>query len=172
MNLADVNIRPATLEDAVAVQELRKNAWRARYANPDSGVTQDLIETKLAVLPLTSQAINYYDAMLDKIENRGKNLVAVMGGRVIGTVIYDDLSDATGDIGVFVADEYNGQGVGDKLLDRLVGDTTNSLQVIIFAKNPSREFYKRHGFVEEGAEKKHFFDDKVYLPTQKLVLKR
>jgi hypothetical protein len=49
-----MDIRAATVQDADAVQRLRKHAWRARYEHPQSGVTREVLETELAVLPPTS----------------------------------------------------------------------------------------------------------------------
>ncbi len=172
MDLTQLVIRPATKDDTLKVQEIRKRAWQARYVNPESGVTQKLLTTSLAKLPPDHNDIKHYHAMLNKPLNKNKNLVATLNGQVIGTVCYDSLESGIGDIGVFVADGFNDKGVGDKLLDKLIADTDNPLQVIIFAKNPSREFYKRHGFVEDDKEERHYFRDGVYLPTQTLKLSR
>jgi hypothetical protein len=50
--------------------------------------------------------------------------------------------------------------------------TENELQVEIFARNPSRNFYREHGFREAGPERRHYFTADVYLPTQVLRLVR
>ncbi len=171
-HLSKVLIRPATSEDTLAVQAIRKKAWQARYANPESGVTKELLASSLAKLPPSSEDIDHYHAMLAKPTNKNKNLVATLDDEIIGTVCYDTLENGMGDIGVFVAEGFNGKGVGDKLLESLKNKTDNTLQVIIFAKNPSREFYKKHGFVEVGREERHYFDRDTYLPTQVLRLNR
>jgi hypothetical protein len=62
--------------------------------------------------------------MLADPRNNGRNLVAVLDDRIIGAVTYD-CSDAS---------------------------TAEPLEVAIFARNPSREFYRRHGFREYGDE--------------------
>src|SRR5262249_33481351 len=133
-----MKIRSATEADAEAVQLLRKHAWRARYANPESGVTQSVLDNELAVLPPTDEDFARYRAMLAKPANRDRNLVAVIDDRVVGTVTYDFTDEGVGDIGVFVADPYNGTGVGDALLERLIKSTDEPLEVAIFARNPSR----------------------------------
>jgi len=170
MNVDNLEIRPATFEDALAVQVLRKHAWQARYVSPDTGVTKEILTTSLAKLPPSEDDLEHYRQMLDKPDNIGKNLVALLNGRIIGTVTYDTLEDDTGDIGVFVADDYNGKGVGDRLLDVLVSRSDNPLQVEIYARNPSRDFYKAHGFVEVGEESNHHFTEEAYLPVQTLRL--
>ena len=93
-------------------------------------------------------------------------------GTFVGTVTHDVLEDGTGDIGVFVADPWNGTGVGSRLLGALIAMTENDLQVEIFARNPSRAFYREHGFRESGPEERHYFTDDAYLPTQVLRLVR
>ena len=151
---------------------LRKLAWRARYAHPETGVTQSVLDNELAVLPPTSEDFARYRAMLARPTNRDRNLVAVTDGRVVGTVTYDRTDEGIGDIGVFVAADYDGTGVGDALLERLIANTGEPLQVEIFARNPSRLFYRRHGFREDGQEFKHEFRPGVSLPVQRLLLAR
>lgn len=169
---AGVDIRRATETDADAVQRLRKHAWRARYAHPETGVTQAVLEDELAVLPPTPADIARYRGMLAKPDNDGRNLVAVADGVIVGTVTYDRTDEGIGDIGVFVAAEFDGTGVGDALLERLIASTEEPLQVDIFARNPSRTFYRRHGFRELGAEFDHEFRPGVSLPVQRLRLAR
>lgn len=167
-----MEIRPATPQDADAVQRLRKHAWRARYAHPPTGVTREILETELAVLPPTDEDLQRYRAMLSDPDNDGRNLVAVLDGHVIGTVTYGRTGDGAGSIGVFVADELDGTGVGDALLETLIRATHEPLEVSIFAMNPSREFYRRHGFEEHGPEFLHEFRPGVGLPVQVLRLSR
>ena len=83
-----MDIRAATVQDADAVQRLRKHAWRARYAHPQTGVTREVLETELAVLPPTSAELAHYSSMLGDPRNAGRNLVALVDGRLAGTVTY------------------------------------------------------------------------------------
>lgn len=167
-----VDIRRANETDADAVQRLRKHAWRARYAHPETGVTRAVLDNELAVMPPTPADIIRYREMLSKPANRGRNLVAVADGVIVGTVTYDRTDEGIGDIGVFVAADFDGAGVGDALLERLIASTEEPLQVDIFARNPSRLFYRRHGFREQGAEFDHEFRPGVSLPVQRLRLAR
>jgi RimJ/RimL family protein N-acetyltransferase len=167
-----VVVRRAVEEDAVGVQQLRKHAWRARYLHPQTGVTREVLENELAVLPPTGDDLARYRSMLADPRNQGRNLVAVVDDRVVGTVTYDRSEEGVGEIGVFVADEFDGAGVGDALLDSLIATTAEPLEVAIFARNPSREFYRRHGFSEAGEEFEHRFRDGVSLPVQRLRLSR
>ena len=167
-----MDIRNATVADAEAVQRLRKHAWRARYAHPETGVTQYVLENELAVLPPADEDLARYRAMLAKPANRGRNLVAAVDGRIVGCVTYDRTDEGVGDIGVFVAEGLDGTGVGDALLDRLIASTLEPLEVAIFARNPSRAFYRRHEFREHGQEFDHEFRAGVSLPIQCLRLAR
>lgn len=170
MSNEQIEIRPVTEVDADAVQRLRKHAWRARYLHPETGVTQAVLENELAVLPPTDSDLAYYRAML--ADPRNRNFVALLDGDVVGTVTYGRSEDDVGSIGVFVAEGFDGTGVGDALLSSVVASTSESLEVIIFARNPSREFYRRHGFREHGPEFEHHFREGVSLPVQRLRLER
>jgi len=165
-----IEIRPATEVDADAVQRLRKHAWRARYLHPETGVTQAVLENELAVLPPTDSDLAHYRGML--ADPRNRNFVAVLDGHVVGTVTYGHSEGDVGSIGVFVAEGSDGTGVGDALLSSVIASTSESLEVIIFARNPSREFYRRHGFREDGPEFEHHFREGVSLPVQRLRLER
>lgn len=110
-----VEIRVATEADRDAVRTLREHAWRARYAHPETEVTQSLLENELAVLPPTAEELARYREMLAKPGNQARNLVAVVDGRVVGTVTYDRTEEGVGDVGVFVAAGFGGTGVGDAL---------------------------------------------------------
>ncbi len=49
VSLEGMEIRSASDADAEAVQRLKKHAWRACYAHPETGVTQSVLENELAV---------------------------------------------------------------------------------------------------------------------------
>ena len=61
--------------------------------------------------------------------------------------------DGVGNIEDLVDDEFSGRGIGDALLSALIPKSTEPLEAAICSlSNPSREFYRRHGFVEYGEE--------------------
>ena len=162
-----MEIRTATEKDIPQIQILRKLGWQDNYVNEETGVTKEILETELAKLPVPNSDIEYNKKILNDPANKDKNLVTVEGDKVIGVVFYD-----RGDIGVFVDRGHRGRGIGSRLLDELISRTDSEIEVTIFSKNPSRNLYKKHGFVEDGEEKIHTFREGVSLPTQKLVLKR
>jgi phosphinothricin acetyltransferase len=165
----DIIVRVATKDDAVRVQELRKTGWQDNYVYPEGGVTVELLRDKLAILPPPQEDLDYFVEMIGRPENKSKNLVAVCDGQVEGIVFYDTLDNGNGDIGVFVGRDHRGKGIGKKLLTELIKVSDRPLEVSIFALNKSRGLYKQYGFKEVGEEFKHYFDDSVYLPVQRLV---
>jgi len=168
-----MEIRPANINDAKKVQELRKLGWRDNYESPETGVTREILENDLAKLPVPDSDIKYFQKTLSNPESRKFNLVAIdENGEIIGVVFYELLPNGNGDIGVFVDREHRGKGVGTALLEELISRTTNDLEVTIFAKNRSRGLYKKCGFKEEGEEGTHVFKEGISLPILRLVLRR
>lgn len=94
------NLRVATSTDADAVQRLRKHAWRARYQHPQTGVTQQVLNDELAVLPPTGQDLERYRQMLNDPRNHERNLVVEVDSRIVGTVTYQRSDEGVGEIGV------------------------------------------------------------------------
>lgn len=170
--LSEVKVRQVTLADIGIAQKLRNIGWQDNYVNIESGVTRELLETKLATVPVPQSDIDYYTNMLKKPENKDKNLVAEYNGKIIGVIMYDTLESGNGDIGIFIDRAYRGMGIGSLLLNEQIKKTSSPLEVTIFAKNRSRNLYKRFGFIKVGEEDKHFFDKEVFLPIQRLVLSR
>jgi GNAT superfamily N-acetyltransferase len=163
----NIEIRPATEQDVLEMQTLRKEGWQDNYVNEETGVTKDILVNELATLPVPEPDLIYNKETLNQPINKGKSLVAVQEGKIVGVVFYDK-----GDIGVFVDRNQRGRGVGSMLLESLIRNTDSDIEVTIFAKNQSRNLYKKFGFVEEGEEGIHTFREGVALPIQKLVLRR
>lgn len=168
----DIQIRLAQEENVVTMQELRKTGWQDNYVNPETGVTKEVLETELAVLPPSEKDIEFGKSRLKNPTDGDKNLVAIKDEKVIGAVFYETLENGNGDIGVFIDRSARGEGIGTSLLAALIEKTSNDIEVTIFAKNRSRGLYKKHGFVEDGEERTHIFREGVSLPIQKLILRR
>lgn len=165
-------VRPANKNDAYRVQELRKLGWRDNYLYPQGGVTTQVLNERLAILPPSESDMDYFKETISKSQNAEKLLVAEIDGRVEGVIFYETLENGNGDIGVFVSKDYRGQKIGTQLLNELIARTTNTLEVTIFALNKSRNLYKQCGFVEDGEELNHYFDEATHLPIQRLILRR
>jgi hypothetical protein len=74
-------------------QRLREHAWCARYLHAETGVTQQVFEEELAVLPPTKSDLAHFASMLTKPCNAGRNLVAEHDGRVVGALTYGRASE-------------------------------------------------------------------------------
>lgn len=73
----DLEILPATEPDIQKIQELRKICWQDNYINPETEVTEEVLQTQLAKLPVSESDISYFrDHMLSNPENSPSNLVA------------------------------------------------------------------------------------------------
>jgi hypothetical protein len=70
--MLECSVRPATIDDVDTVQRLRKHAWRARYWHPETGVTQQVLDEELAVLPPTKSDLAHFAAMLTRSHRRGR----------------------------------------------------------------------------------------------------
>lgn len=171
MKRNQIIIRPAHQEDVYAMQTLRNMGWQDNFENPQTGVTQELLED-LAPLPPVQANIEYNRKIIENPNNASNNLVAEHDGLVIGVVFYEIRDNGEAETQVFVDRHYRGEHVGTMLLEELIARTKNTLFVNIFTQNPSRGLYKNFGFVEEGSEFAVNFNQTAYLPAQRLVLHR
>ena len=82
-------------------------------------------------------------------------LVAVAGSTVIGSVHVEPSRHGFGEIGMAVAREWRGRGVGSALLAAAIewarGHGLHKLCLSVFAHNTAAiALYNKHGFVDEG----------------------
>jgi len=88
-------------------------------------------------------------------------LVADTGSDVIGSVHVDASRHGFGEIGIAVAREWRGHGVGSALLaaaiERARAQGLHKLCLGVFAHNElAIALYRKHGFVEEGRRVKQY----------------
>jgi RimJ/RimL family protein N-acetyltransferase len=88
-------------------------------------------------------------------------LVAEAGGEVVGSIHISASRHGFGEIGMAVAHEWRGQGVGSALLaaatDWARDQGLHKLSLGVFAHNESAiGLYRKFGFVEEGRRIKHY----------------
>ena len=81
--------------------------------------------------------------------------VAVAGGEVIGSIHLDASRHGFGEIGMAVAREWRGRGVGSALLAAAIDEARRrGLHKLVLSVFPHNEaaiaLYRKHGFVEEG----------------------
>jgi ribosomal protein S18 acetylase RimI-like enzyme len=88
-------------------------------------------------------------------------LVAVAGGEIIGSVHVDRSRHGFGELGMAVANEWRGRGVGSALLAAAIEEAReyglHKLSLAVFAHNAAAiGLYRKYGFVEEGRRAKQY----------------
>lgn len=88
-------------------------------------------------------------------------IVAVAGDAVVGSIHVDASRHGFGEIGMAVAREWRGRGVGSALLAAAIADARarglHKLILSVFPHNAAAiALYRKHGFVEEGRRVKMF----------------
>lgn len=88
-------------------------------------------------------------------------LVAVAGNEIVGSLHVDATRFGYGEIGMAVAREWRGRGVGSALMTAAVEWArergVHKLSLGVFAHNRSAiALYEKFGFVEEGRRAKHY----------------
>ena len=93
--------------------------------------------------------------------NLDETLVAVAAGEVVGSIHIDASGFGFGEIGMAVAREWRGRGVGSALLAAAIDWARerglHKLSLSVFAHNEAAiALYRKFGFVEEGRRVKHY----------------
>jgi ribosomal protein S18 acetylase RimI-like enzyme len=88
-------------------------------------------------------------------------LVAVADGKVMGSIHVGTSGHGFGEIGMAVAREWRGRGVGSALMEAAIdwarAQGLHKLSLGVFAHNAAGlALYRRYGFVEEGRRVKHY----------------
>ena len=87
-------------------------------------------------------------------------LVAVVDGRIVGSIHVEDSKHGFGDIGMAVSREWRGRGVGSALMAAAIDDARrrglHKLALAVFPHNDAGiALYRKFGFVEEGRLVEH-----------------
>lgn len=88
-------------------------------------------------------------------------LVAVAGGEIVGSLSLEPSRFGVGEIGMAVAREWRGRGVGSGLLAAAIARARerglHKLSLSVFPHNAAAiSLYRKFGFVEEGRRIKHY----------------
>jgi ribosomal protein S18 acetylase RimI-like enzyme len=88
-------------------------------------------------------------------------LVAVVGGELVGSIHVDASRHGFGEIGMAVAHEWRGRGIGSALMEAAIewarASGLHKLSLNVFAHNAAAiALYRKYGFVEEGRRVKHY----------------
>ena len=151
-------VRPATLDDARAIAEIRVASWRATYAGTVPASILDWMD------------VDRNEAWLRGLIREGRTILVVedSAGRAAGYAMAgparDDDADGFGEIeAIYLAPEARGRGLGAPLLAAAratlarAGHHTHVLWVLT-DNWPARRFYERQGFAADGAVRTLDFD--------------
>jgi ribosomal protein S18 acetylase RimI-like enzyme len=88
-------------------------------------------------------------------------IVATADGEVIGSIHVQATSHGYGEIGMAIAREWRGRGVGSALMEAAIDWARerglHKLSLGVFAHNAAGlALYRKYGFVEEGRRVKHY----------------
>jgi RimJ/RimL family protein N-acetyltransferase len=89
------------------------------------------------------------------------SLVAVADGQIVGSIHVDPSRHGFAEIGMAVARDWRGQGIGSALLEAAIAWSRDrglhKLSLSVFAHNQAAiGLYERHGFVQEGYRPKQY----------------
>lgn len=155
--MTSAKIRPATVLDAPAVAELHARVWRETYA---AAVEEAWLEERLARYPqMWEDALAEPEAAPLWLAHREGRAVgfaraAAVGGGEVRALRLES---------IYVEADDQGSGTADNLMQMTLGDAPAFLWVWS-GQERARAFYRRHGFVEDGAT-----DTFGPLPTVRMV---
>ncbi|MDD2786225.1 MAG: GNAT family N-acetyltransferase [Patescibacteria group bacterium] len=169
----DMQIRPATIEDAEGIYNVNRITWLDTYPNEEYDIRREDIVKKFSdtesLIDKTRQRIEEYGA-----DSQG--WVAESDGKIIGFSIVrkKDGHDTIG--AIYVLPEYQGKGIGTMLLQKILEFRKDSkeLWLDVASYNTSAiNFYKKAGFqIVPKSEGKYETIDGKFLPTISMKLMR
>ncbi|TFB22877.1 GNAT family N-acetyltransferase [Filobacillus milosensis] len=141
-----MNIRKATMEDAPGIGKVHVDSWQTTYKN----IVSDRFLNQLSYdnrTNLWKRNISENEFHIVVAENEEGEIIGFASGKQEDS---GNFPDYDGDItSIYLLDEYQGQGVGQKLLEavfyqfRILG--YNSAVVWVLKDNRSRHFYEKTG---------------------------
>ncbi|MCL1816835.1 MAG: GNAT family N-acetyltransferase [Clostridiales bacterium] len=145
-------IRPARIEDALGMNELRR--MPGVFENI-SGIPSENLQKNEDFLRNLDINSHHFVAVTD--DDAGKEKVIGSAGL---TVYPNPRQRLSAGIGLMVHKDYQGQGIGDKLLSTLLDVADNWLMLVrveltVYTDNERAiALYKKHGFEQEGIKRK------------------
>ncbi|MFJ6537360.1 GNAT family N-acetyltransferase [Paenarthrobacter sp. NPDC091711] len=160
----DFTIRPATVDDAEAMALMHVQSWKESYGRL---LPPEFFEKQEAAL---ANRIERYRAFIAAGHTR--MLAHDPDGHLVGLGAAGPGQDEDGPCErelfmLYTLERVHGRGVGQKLVDTLIGDGPAYLWVL--DDNPrAQAFYRRNGFVPDG--KRQLCDPSWYsLPEHRMV---
>jgi ribosomal protein S18 acetylase RimI-like enzyme len=152
--------RPATVDDARAIAEIRVDAWRATYA----GVVPASILDRMDV----GRSEAWLRELLATPEDRRTLVVEDRPGRIAGYAIVagarDEDAAGLGEIeAIYLRPDARGRGLGRPLLEAATTSLAEAgfeaaVLWVLTANDGARRFYERAGFRPDGTARDLDFD--------------
>lgn len=147
----DLRIRQATVLDAPAMAAMKAAAWREAYTGvvPDDVLDRQGSDAAVASLAgffhqQMSEGASYWLVIDHDADGEIVGLANAMPSRDVDAPTPLEL------VAIYLRERVTGTGVGEALLQYVIGDADCSLWVL--EHNPrARAFYTKHGFVADGA---------------------
>ncbi len=147
-------VRPAQIEDAVALAKILCDSWQAAYKDI---LTPEELERNTNLEARTT--------MFERLQKSGvgNTLIAFVNGNPCGMASFGksrdvDLTDYAEIVAIYVLKEYWGKNVGNRLMEVALSELKRQgykgiLLWTFEANAQARRFYEKHGFVTDSAVK-------------------
>ncbi|MCH9853084.1 MAG: GNAT family N-acetyltransferase [Alphaproteobacteria bacterium] len=134
-----VIIRGATINDAVAICDLRKILWQATYNQPEY---RQAVQNQDFTSP--QQILTFANSIKG---GNHSHLVAEYQGNIIGWAAVELIKNEI--IALYVASDYQGKGIGKAFYRLLMKKLDTNKPIIIYAvmgNKRAQQFYHKNGF--------------------------
>ncbi len=101
-------------------------------------------------------------------------LVACLSGKIVGYAVVDKWPEQEHLVSIAVIPESRKKGVGQRLLDALVGKMqTGSLRLEVRRSNQAAlELYRKNGFIQTGVAYSYYTDGEDAIQMEKVIQKK
>jgi GNAT superfamily N-acetyltransferase len=168
-------VRAAVLADADQIAHVHVRSWQVGYR----GLLPDAVLDGLDEQARSQQHRANLSPPADRPPDRRGAFVAEQDGRIVGFVMAGEEREGTGDRGevyaIYVDPDRWGAGAGRQLMDAAVGHLTAAgpRPVVLWALDGNERadrFYRRYGFVADGATGTHPVDGGPDVPKVRYTL--
>jgi len=147
MKIDDLIIRKATVEDAEGKGYVHYQSWIETY----TGLFPDEVMSRLSLEKSIENARKYPE----------NTYVAILDDKIIGFSCYlesrdEDLEDTGEIMAIYILKEYQGNGVGKKLMEVCYKELSQYSKLSLWVLGDNKKsvgFYERQGFIADGKAK-------------------
>ena len=170
-----IEIKKPDIQNAGEIIKVNKDTWKTSYRGI---VSDDYLDS------LNSLDEKRIERCMRQIQDNNPYLIALVNGEIVGMLLYgksrDDKYKKSGEINaIYVLKEYQGNGIGKKLLleavKYLVNENYNSMIIGCLEGSTSNDFYiKMGGKIDYKTEctigEKNYIENIYYFDNIKLLL--